>query len=157
MGVSTHVKEAWKINESVNTVLLEHLSPDMLYLQTPGGGRNVLQQLAHMTEARKFWGTRLDKSIGELPDLDVIGRDDSGAETRLDRIKEVMKETSRKLLESADHADSKGDLPFSSVEVFLIYIVSHDAHHRGQLSLALKTAGFSLPDEGALWGLWREA
>ncbi len=157
MGISAHVREAWRINDSVNGVLLGHLTAEMLHAQTPGGGYSTAQHLAHLTEAKKFWGEMLDKSIGTLPDLvDDMSGADFVAETDLARIQEVMGQTSQRLLESAERADGKGDLPYSSVEVFLIHLVAHDSHHRGQILLALKTAGHSLPDEGALWGLWRE-
>jgi hypothetical protein len=39
MSASPPVREAWQANVRVNQVLLEHLTPEMLEAQTPGGGR----------------------------------------------------------------------------------------------------------------------
>ena len=158
MGVSAHIREAWRINDRVNQVLLEHLIPEMLRAQTPGGGFSVLQHLAHLTEAKKFWGAMLDEQLSTLPNLvDEKRREEGEAETDLSRIEAVTQQTTQKILESVEHADSKGDSPYRSVEVFLVHLIAHDAHHRGQILLALETAGHPLPSEGALWGLWREA
>jgi uncharacterized damage-inducible protein DinB len=152
MSIDTSVKEAWAANEKMNKILLEHLTNDMLSSQTPGGGYSVAQQLAHMTGTQKFWGEKLNGELGSLPNLfDERNEKEFIAETNLAQIKDVMRQTSHRLLESADHAKDKGELTHVSVEVFLIHMIIHDAHHRGQILLALKTAGHPLPNEDIFW------
>jgi uncharacterized damage-inducible protein DinB len=152
MAVSETIKEAWEANNKVNKILLEHLTNDMLNAQTPGGGYTVAQQLAHMTGTQKFWGARLNNEVGTLPNLfDERNEKEFIAETNLAQIKDVMRQTNKKLLETAENAKDKGELTHVSVEMFLIHMMIHDAHHRGQILLALKTAGHALPNEDLFW------
>jgi uncharacterized damage-inducible protein DinB len=149
MAVSETIKEAWQANDQVNEVLLEHLTPEMLNAQTPGGGYTVARHLAHMTGTKKFFGVKLSETLRTLPDLhdkttDVV-------ETNLAQIKDVMKQTSNKILETSETTDGKGNLPQLSTEAFLIHMMIHDGHHRGQILLALKTAGHPLPNEDTFW------
>jgi uncharacterized damage-inducible protein DinB len=70
MPVNEGVKETWKANEQVNEILLEQLTPDMSEAKTSEGGYSVTQQLAHITEVKKFWGMVLDKKQpSTLPNL----------------------------------------------------------------------------------------
>jgi uncharacterized damage-inducible protein DinB len=46
-------------------------------------------------------------------------------------------------------------LPQLSLEHFVIHLFVHDAHHRGQIILALKTSGFARPDDEPIWWPWR--
>ena len=78
-------------------------------------------------------------------------------EKDLARIQEVMTETENAVLSAVqDNSEGdKGTLPHSSAEAFLIHMMVHDAHHRAQILLALKVAGYPLPDEDRFWGPWR--
>jgi uncharacterized damage-inducible protein DinB len=140
----------------MNQVLLEHLSPEMLSLETSPSGYTLMQHLAHMSEAKKYWGIMFDQSLKDLPD--TFPTDESAALTNstLLELQDNIQKTSQRLLESAEKAPSKGNLPYSSMEVFLMHLITHDAHHRGQIVLILKLSGHTLPNEGALWGLWRQ-
>ncbi len=156
------VEAAWQRNLAVNRALLEHLQPPMLGARSPGGGASVAQVLAHMAGTVKFWGDLIDPERMEaLPDL-FRGRPQSGEphaldpETDLPRIRAVFDETAAAALALA-RARPGGSVesPHADSAAYLVHMLAHDAHHRGQILLALKTAGHPLPDPDAMWAPWR--
>jgi uncharacterized damage-inducible protein DinB len=153
--MSPEAIHAWQTNQAVNEVLLSHLTSEMLKAGTPSGGYSVAQHLAHMVECTKGWGMELEPSLlAGVPDLYSNFDPDTGdfdAEMELARIKTVFRETRQKLLETAQNASSNGKLPHASPTQLLFHMAIHDAHHRGQILLALKSEGFPLPDDAALW------
>ncbi len=160
------VQAAWQTNLKVNLVLVDHLTSEMLDARTPGGGYTAAQHLAHIVGSVKHWGTKLDNErLGGLPDLFTVRKelteDDPDAlvpETDLKHIRAVLLETAEATLDAAENAPEgfTGELPHASTDAFLIHMMVHDAHHRGQLLLALKTSGYALPDEDSLWTPWKE-
>ncbi len=155
MAVSASVKEAWEVNSRVNGVLLEHLTPEMLNAQTPGGGYTVAQGLAHIFGTVQYWTHQFDEArVAALPDLDDLIEEEN-AVFDLERITNVKEKTEAAALEAAEAAKGEGELPHSSLDAYLVHMMVHDAHHRGQILLALKTAGHPLPDENLMWGPWR--
>lgn len=155
MNVSPLVKEIWQINDDMNRVLLEHLTADMLGVQTPAKNWSVAGYLAHMAGSKKWWASHISKEdIASLPDLYQETEGSFIAEKNLENIKAVFDETSQTLLESAERAATKGALPYASIDHYLIHMTVHDAHHRGQILLLLRTAGHAAPDEDTFWGGW---
>jgi uncharacterized damage-inducible protein DinB len=158
---SPSVKEAWQANTRVNTALLEHLTPEMLDAHTPGVGYSVAQHLAHMTQVTKYWGSLRDAGFADLPDLYFDYNpetQDFKAETDLGKVQAAMTQTWAQALEAPDVAEPSGESvepPHPTTDAYLLHMMVHDAHHRGQILLALKTAGHPLPDEDLMWGPWR--
>lgn len=103
----------------------------------------------------KHFGSKFNASLAKLPNLYEDNPDDFIAETDLNRIREVTAQTAEAVLAAAETAQSKGDLPHNSLDAYLIHMMVHDAHHRGQLLLALKTNGFPLPSEDLMWKPWK--
>ena len=161
MAISPSVKSAWQVNSRVDDALLEHLTPEMLHAETPGGGYSVAQHLAHLTGSLNYWASHLDDekldSVDNLYQLDDEDEDVFIAETDLHRIRDVMLMTRKVALDVAEAApdNSKGTLPHTSTDAFLIHMMVHAAHHRGQIMLALKESGYPLPDVEPIWGPWR--
>jgi uncharacterized damage-inducible protein DinB len=146
---------SWNANAAINDVLVNHLTPAMLEAVTPGGGQTVVQHLVHMTECLKYWTAELEVSaINDFPDLSNTTTGQFDPQTNPSHIRSAMKKIYDIVLTTALNAKDKGNLPHSTVGKFLMYTVAHDAHHRGQILLALKTNGFGLPDEGAMWLPW---
>lgn len=166
MPLSPVVAQAWDADRRVTQALLEHLTPAMLDARTPGGGMTVAEHLAHVVGSTKYWGMELAPDpLGTLPDLVADdGHPGDGrpagapaVEHDLAVIRAVYADTSAAARSTVDAAPAggRGSLPHPSGEAYLIHMMVHAAHHRGQILLALKTNGFALPDEDALWSPWK--
>lgn len=165
MSVSPSVREAWGANARVNEVLLTHLTPEMLAAGTPGGGYTVARHVAHILNTVQYWGSLRDKRLEALPSP-VLEYDEATGrvevETDLSRLLDIKRQTETTALEVAEAEPDGAQLPpgewespHATPDAYLIHMMVHDAHHRGQILLALKTSGFALPDEDAVWGPWR--
>jgi uncharacterized damage-inducible protein DinB len=157
--VPNDIALAWQANAAINDALLAHLEPEMLHAITPGAGYSVAQHLAHMVECLKGWSSRLNAATMEvLPDLYSNYDHTTGlfdAEHDLSRIQAVMIQTRDQAMAVAQTAEGTGTLPHATVGKFLVHMLAHDAHHRGQILLALKVNGHALPDDELLWLPWR--
>jgi uncharacterized damage-inducible protein DinB len=138
----------------VNDVLCAHLTPETMRAQTPGGGMTVAQHLAHMAGVTREWLSQLDAGAAEpLPVLyDDTREDEFVAQEDPGRAAEVLRAVWGTALETAINAQDTGRLPHPSTAQFVTHMLIHDAHHRGQVLLALKCSGLPLPDEDAMWG-----
>lgn len=147
---------AVRSNAAVNDLLAAHLStPEMLDARTPGGGYTASQHLAHMVEVRRYWLSELSAGAAEgLPGLHDPAQQVFVAERDPARIRAVLAQTSEAVLETVVTAPDRGNLPHVSLAKFLIYLLVHDAHHRGQILLALKAGGLPLPHDDSMWGPW---
>jgi uncharacterized damage-inducible protein DinB len=153
--VSEAVKIAWQINEEMNLKLLEYLTPDMLQVQTPSKSDTIAEYLAHLAISKRWWGKHLnEEQVAGLPSLYNETEQGFSASTDLAQIKDVFEQTHKTLLETAERATHKGNLPYPSIDVFLIHMMIHDGHHRGQILLTLRTAGYPVPSDDDFWGGW---
>ncbi|UCH24923.1 MAG: DinB family protein [Trueperaceae bacterium] len=152
------VRKAWQTNLDVNLELVRHLTPEMLSAQTPGGGFSVAQHLAHIVASVKYWGMALEKgAFAGLADLYDPDAEEFVAENDREKIETVLKETYECARAAAErHPRGSAELPHADASAFLLHMMVHDAHHRGQVLLALKVSGHPLPAEQALWAPWRE-
>jgi uncharacterized damage-inducible protein DinB len=151
------LQDSWNANNASNDALLEHLRPEMLEAKTPGEGWTVAQHIAHMVGFYKWMSVRFASGVQSLPDLFDPNdeEDDFKVVNDLENIREVWMQTRDAVLHAINNAKDKGSLPQLSLEHFVIHIFVHDAHHRGQIMLALKTSGFARPDDEPLWWPWR--
>jgi uncharacterized damage-inducible protein DinB len=155
MVISESVKEAWQINEGMNKILLEYLTPEMLTVRTPNEDWSIAGYLAHLVAGKKWWLTHLnEQAAGILPDLYEETAGKMVVEKDLTSIKAVFKQTSNVILESAETSTDKGKLPYPSIDVYLIQDMIHDGHHRGQIFLLLRSAGYTPPTDDDFWGGW---
>jgi uncharacterized damage-inducible protein DinB len=155
MLVSQIVKDTWHINDGMNKVLLEYLTPETVKVEAPDKNWSIAAYLAHLASSKKWWISHINKEQAELlPSLFHKTKDTFVAETNLEKIKDVFEQVSKTMLETAERADDKGILPYDSVDLYLIHMTTHDAHHRGQILLTLRTAGYRPPSDDDFWGGW---
>lgn len=158
MAISASVRELWHANDKVNHNLLQHLTQDMMLAQTPGGGMTVAEHLAEIAGTTEYWVEMLTgKSLPETPRLYEVEGDGIVAYTDLELFRTGLPLSRAAVLEAAAAvpAGETGEAPHTSADALLLHMIVHDSHHRGQLLLALKTNGFDLPAEEAMWLPWR--
>jgi uncharacterized damage-inducible protein DinB len=154
--------EAYAVNERMNQYLLEHLDDRAWRAEPPGGkGRDIAAIAAHMHNVRHMW---LTVSAKEVEGLRIPSKIDRNACTRKEVMDALAKsaECCLKLLRVAiEKPDGKVKSFRPDVVGFLGYLIAHDAHHRGQISMLARQSGYPLPKQADFglweWGkLWRE-
>jgi len=151
--------EAYAVNDRMNQLVLEHLDPRAWRAKPPGKkGRTIAAIFSHVHNIRRKW-LRLSAPHLKLP-------------RQLDRTRCTPKQARAALAESAARcsemlADALGN-PRSRIEKFrrdgwarpwvpgaamFAYMITHDAHHRGQVCMLAHELGYPLPGKAG-YGLW---
>jgi uncharacterized damage-inducible protein DinB len=133
-------------NDRINQVLIEHLDPSAWTAKPPGKTRTIAAIFTHMHNVRTKW-VRLT-----APHLRVPAR--AGLAESAARCAEMLAEAL---------GDGGGRIekflrdgwarPWPVGPEMLCYMLSHEAHHRGQVCMLAHQLGFPLPNEVA-YGIW---
>lgn len=148
---SNQILETWQINNRVNLYLLEAIAPENLRASLASKGRNAGEQFAHIHNVRLMW---LKQAAPELLENQIkIEKENAGDKDLLKNALANSAEAVRQMLVAAIEKDGKikGFKPHATA--FLGYLISHEAHHRSQVILALKQSGQPL-DKKVLFGIW---
>jgi uncharacterized damage-inducible protein DinB len=149
--------EAFAVNERVNQLVLDHLDPRAWRAQLPGSRtRTIASIFTHIHNIRCKW---LRLSAPQLT-----------PPARLDRSRCTQKQAMKALAESAVlcsrmlgealapgsvarfHRDGWAKTWIPGAAMFA-YMVTHEAHHRGQVCMLAHQLGLQLPQKAA-YGMW---
>ena len=157
--------ETFAVNERMNQILLERLNQEIWQAKPPGKRcRTIAAIFAHIHNIRRKW-IRLSAPPMALP-------------TPLDPKGCTMKQAARALADSARGcSEMLGVLltspsgrkflrdgwakPWPAGAAALAYMISHEAHHRGQICMLAHQLGSPLPRSigGQIWNwerLWKQ-
>lgn len=140
---------AFQINNRINLYLLENLPAEAWTAKPPEGkGRTVAAIVAHMHNVRVMWL----KACGAQRVPEQLDR----ASVSPAQASQAVNESCEALSEIIQHALAtdgrvKGFKP--DVAGFLGYLIAHDAHHRGQITMLARQLGHPLPKQ-AMFGMW---
>ena len=152
--LSDALLRAFDINQRINEYLLyEGLSDAAWSAEPPGGkGRTIRAIAAHMHNVRGMWLKATGAAV-------VTAKLDKDSCTRAQAIKALTASHAalREVLEQSLSADAsqqgkiKGFKP--DVAAFVGYLIAHDAHHRGQISMLARQVGHAVPQK-VMFGVW---
>jgi uncharacterized damage-inducible protein DinB len=148
--------DAFDTNDRINHYLIDNLPAESWRAEPPNGkGRDIASIVAHMHNVRVMWL----KAAGGKPSPE---RDQKIPE-QLDRLKVTPAQARKGLAESraalhevlktslAGDGRVKGFRP--DVAGFVGYLIAHDAHHRGQITMLARQAGHPISQK-AMFGMW---
>lgn len=157
--------ETYAVNDAMNQLILEQLDPGAWRAKPPGrNARTIAAIFAHVHNVRRKW-LRLSAPHLKLP-------------AQLDRTRCTQRQARAALAESARRCSEMLaealDRPAGGVRQFrrdgwarpwpggaamFAYMVSHDAHHRGQVCMLAHQLGFPIKAAYRIWiweRLWKQ-
>ncbi|THF86553.1 DUF664 domain-containing protein [Deinococcus sp. KSM4-11] len=161
--------EAFRRNARINTLLLDDLTDTDLALSDGQGGMTVAGMLSHMGVSRGGWLAEMSPEhtattvaiTGTTPIWNWRSDDLAAIRAMLEAGDEAAIQAVQAHVRSGEpFADPRGVGTFpSNPALFLLYMIVHDANHRGQIVALLRQAGASTERLDHLedgWNVWRE-
>jgi uncharacterized damage-inducible protein DinB len=151
--VITGLIESFATSNRITRFLIENLDENTWHAPPVGGrGRSIVAIVCHLHNARVMW-LEAARNAGKGPKPPA----------KLDRLA-ATKEEALKALDQSHAAIAKMVAPAlkndgkvanfkAGAAAFLSYLMTHDAHHRGQICLQAKQIGFPLP-QAVGYGMW---
>ena len=151
--------ETFAINEKANQLLLSHVAEAAWRASPPSGkGRTIGAIAAHIHHVRLMRLSAADKTGKHPAKLDA----DKATRAQVQSALKASAAAIQTLLVRA-LADAAGKVPHfkPGVVAFVGYLIAHDSHHRGQITMLARQVGHAVPTETGFglweWGsLWRE-
>lgn len=141
--------ESWRINQRINTYLIENVSDEAWTAKPPGGkGRTIAAIFAHVHNVRLMW-LKVTAKGSALPDK--ADRGDLARSGAIAALAESAASIERVIEKGLVSGKVTGFPP--SVAAFLGYMIAHDAHHRGQATMLARQVGHPIPAQ-AMFGVW---
>ena len=139
---------AFDTNDRINHYLIENLPAAAWRAEPPQKkGREIAAIVAHMHNVRVMW---LKAAGGKVPEqLDRHSVTPAQARKALEASREALLEVLQGALATGGRV--KGFRP--DVAGFFGYLISHDAHHRGQITMLARQMGHAISQK-AMFGMW---
>jgi uncharacterized damage-inducible protein DinB len=152
LDVERELLEAFEHSARVSELLVGALPRRLWHATPPNGGRSIAAMVAHMQGVRRTFA-KMGGASPTLPALDRNSSTPADARKALRHSREALMELFRAAL-AARKARVTG-MPRRTVNMML-YLMQHDAHHRGQIAMLARELGHRLSgaDVMQLWG-WK--
>lgn len=139
--------QAWSVHAAIHTGLLEAIPDEHLDLALPKA-KSIRALFAHTHTVRCMWLKPAAPDLcAPLPKLDAKNLPDKAA------LLAALTDSGKAVEQLFATATTKIKNVKPAPAAFLGYLISHESHHRGQITWTLKLTGHPLPPE-ALQRLW---
>jgi uncharacterized damage-inducible protein DinB len=143
----------WRRHQEILLYLVGKI-PAAGFAAVPSGsrGRDVARQLQHLARVRTGWVVY--HTTGKRPRLPRADRTPRPTRAQLTRALKTSGTAVERFLVAAFRGEARPRMFGRQVVRWMAYLIEHEAHHRGQMLLALKQNGMRLPDKVSMEGIW---
>ncbi|HEY6181894.1 MAG TPA: DinB family protein [Terriglobales bacterium] len=150
--------QAFLVNDQMNQLLLEHLEPRAWRAQVPGvKGRTIADIFAHVHNIRCKWIRLTAPHLKVPPQLDrrkcTVKQTRASLTVSASRCSEMLKESITGSKRIKSFLRDGWARPWQPGAAMFAYMITHDAHHRGQICMLAHQLGFPLPGVAG-YGMW---
>jgi uncharacterized damage-inducible protein DinB len=148
--------ESFAVNELMHQMVLAHLDPAAWRAQLPGRKtRTIAAVFVHVHNIRRKWIRLSAPHLGLPAALDRAQCTQKQAQSALAESAALCAEMLHGALHSPDGAFHRDgwSRPWPAGAAMVTYMISHEAHHRGQVCMLAHQLGFPLPVEAGA-GMW---
>jgi uncharacterized damage-inducible protein DinB len=149
--------ESFAVNERINQLLLENLDPRAWRAQLPGSkGRTIAAIFTHVHNIRCKW---LRLSAPHLKPPSSLQR----TRCTQKQVRQALAESAALCSQMLADALAQGRVkkfrrdgwarPWPTGAAMFAYMITHEAHHRGQICMLAHQLGFPVPNSTA-YGMW---
>ena len=163
--------ETYAVNDAMNQLILAHLDPRAWRAQPPGanrGGRTIAALFAHLHNCRVRW---LKNSAPHLKRPAPLDPHRCSIKQAAAAHKKSATQCLRMLTDALSRSPKRRVTKFfrdswmpiwPAGATMFAYMFSHEAHHRGQITMLAHQLGYRLPSAawGGIWQwdkLWKQA
>jgi uncharacterized damage-inducible protein DinB len=149
LSLADSILRSFDIHCRITAYLLDNLDPGCWRAETPDGkGRDIAAIAAHIHSVHCMWL----KAAGSAQ---VPGALDKTTVTPAGAVKALAESAGllRALIAQALAGDGRVKNFKPDVTAFVGYLISHDSHHRGQITMLARQAGHPVP-KSAGFGMW---
>jgi uncharacterized damage-inducible protein DinB len=141
--------ETWFIHNRINLYLLESIESEHLSDQASSKGRTVGEQLAHIHNVRLMWIKEAQPELlDQVQKVEKEQIDKALLQTQLEASARAIADM---LKQGLENGRIKGFKPHPTA--FVGYLISHESHHRGQITLSLKQSAHPISKKVS-FGMW---
>lgn len=143
----------WHRNNDILLDLLDAIPPTgMGALPSMGRGRNVALQFHHLDRVRRGW--LQFHATGKRPTQPRADKSKPPAKPELRKALRASGRDVEDYLARAIRGEARIRMFNGDPIRWMGYLIAHDAHHRGQMLLALKQSGVKIPMDVSIEGVW---
>src|SRR5262245_45024186 len=160
--------ESYAVNDRMNQVVLEHLDPRAWSARVPGSkARTIPAIVSHVHNIRRKWLRLSAPHLKLPPELDRSRCTQRQARTALAQSARLC---SKMLAEALGGPERRGQkflrdgwaTPWPAGPAMFAYMITHEAHHRGQVCMLAHQLGYPPPVKAGagMWAwerLWKQA
>ena len=142
------LREAYAVSEEINQILLKHLD-ERAWRAKPAGGkvRDIAQVVAHIHNVRHMWLMTCGKDMRGLKIPPLLNRAKCTKKQAAAALGRSAQSMNRLIAEALERPDGRVKNFPSGVAGFVGYHIAHEAHHRGQVMMLARQAGYPFARE----------